>query len=412
MHNITLRQIGQYLLFAVTAYFGISMAVFPLVGGRAVDRWHLPYVETFDYIQTLDYPQLGGNWEVRNGALLQTVETDTDLMAVIPVDLQPDQPYRFQTHLDFRGGQHSGGLMFNLQQPNSRQQSQLVRFGSGQGLNYLIYGYFDEQGSFVTQGTTTPFELIQPVSGVDLGVKVGTDTYDVYLNNNLVASGVPLIYSGGQLALTTWFSQVAFDNISIDLLEVEAPPQFVATDVPQSGVIIAAFTDTFEDPSTESEWLSLGGNWTFESGTLIQSSPEGEDYSISHAAAYEQFILRVQFSHREGAGAGVLFNMPQTDSLHNAQIVRYQDENNLVWGYFDDEGIFQQQGSTPVMNPETSSRILEVATNGSSYGIMLDGRPITVGVPLHSTNGYIGLTTSNAIAAFEQVEIFTDTAGI
>src|SRR5690606_27802985 len=186
-------------------------------------------------------------------------------------------------------------------------------------------------------------------------------------------------------------------------------PQFVATDVPQSGVIIAAFTDTFEDPSTESEWLSLGGNWTFESGTLIQSSPEGEDYSISHAAAYEQFILRVQFSHREGAGAGVLFNMPQTDSLHNAQIVRYQDENNLVWGYFDDEGIFQQQGSTPVMNPETSSRILEVATNGSSYGIMLDGRPITVGVPLHSTNGYIGLTTSNAIAAFEQVEIFTDT---
>ena len=408
MHELNLRQIGQYLLIAVTAYFGINMAIFPMIGGGTTNRWHLPYAETFDYIQSLDYPQFGGHWEVQNGALLQTVETDTDLMAVIPVDLQPDQAYRFQTHLDFRSGQRSGGLLFNLQQPDSRQQSQLVRFGSEQGLNYLIYGYFDEQEQFVSQGTITPFDLTQAVSGVDLTVQVAAGSYQIQVNGNIVASDIPLIYEGGQLALTTWFSQVAFDNISIDLLESEAAPQFVATDVPQSGAIIAAFNDSFDDGSTQVDWMPLGGEWIFESGALIQSDPEGADYSISHAATYEQFILRVQFSHRHGAGAGVLFNMPQSDSLHNAQTVRYQDENNLVWGYFDTDGVFQEQGNTSIASSETNLHTLEVATNGSSYGIMLDGKPVTVGIPLHSTRGYIGLIASNTIAVFEQVELLTN----
>jgi hypothetical protein len=408
MRDIAFRHIGQYILIAVTAFFGINFAVFPLMGGNSLTQWHLPYAETFDYIQQLEYRPFGGHWEVQDGVLLQTVENDTDLMAVIPVQLDPGQPYRFQTKLDFRSGQYGGGLMFNLQDTNSRQQSQVVRFGSANGQSYLVYGYFDEQQAFVPQGTITPYDLAQTANGVDLAVQVAETTYDIFVNGSAVATEIPLAYAGGQLALTTWFSQVAFDNISIDLLTSEdSAPQFVATPVPQSGSIVAAFSDSFDGAASQNQWQPLKGSWTFEPGTLVQSNPKGVDYGISHEATYEQFILRVQFSHREGVGAGVMFNMPQADSLNDAQIVRYQDENNLVWGYFDSEGVFQQQGNLAVTAPETLSHILEIATNGSSYGIMLDGRPVTVGIPLHSTSGFIGLSASNTVAAFEQVELFT-----
>jgi hypothetical protein len=407
MHDISLRHIGQYLLIAVTAYFGINMAVFPLLDREALSPWHLPYTETFDYVHQLDYHQLGGHWQVQGGVLLQTVETGTDLMAVIPIQLQPEQAYRFQTHLDFRGGQHSGGLIFNLQQPNSRRQSQMVRYSSGQGQSYLVYGYFDERESFVSQGRIT--SLAQPVtSSVDLAVEVVEATYEVLVNGSPVASEIPLQYSGGQLALTTWYSQVAFDNISIDLLSSQTFAQPLAASVLQPATIITSFKDSFDDPSTQADWLPISGNWTFESGALVQSKVDGFDYAIAHPASSEQFILRAQFSHRQGAGAGVLFNMPLADRLRGAQIVRYFDENTLAWGYFDDDGIFQQQGKTPVTAPGMNAHILEVATNGSTYGITLDGKPVTAGIALHSPRGFIGLMASNTVVAFEQIELLTE----
>lgn len=408
MQDTSLRHIGPYFIIAVTAFFGINFAVVPLFRGNSSERWHLPYAETFDYVQQLDYPQFGGQWEIQDGVLLQTVENDADLMAVIPIELGPDQSYRFQTRLHFRSGQYGGGLMFNLQKGNSRQQSQIVRFGSANGQSYLIYGYFDPQAVFSPQGTITQFDLVQTASSIDLAVVVAENTYDIWVNGSAVASAIPLTYKGGQLALTTWFSQVAFDNIAIELLTEETTePRFVATQVPKSGTIGAAFSDSFDQANTQKMWTPLNGNWTFEPGMLVQSDLHSGGSSINYSGTYEQFILRVQFSHRMGAGAGALFNMPQADRLNNAHIVRYQDENKLIWGYFDAAGDLQVQGDMAVASSETLVHILEIATNGSSYGITLDGRPVTVGIPLHSTSGYFGLTTSNTIAAFEEVALFT-----
>ena len=53
-----------------------------------------------------------------------------------------------------------------------------------------------------------------------LEVRVTGETYAIGMDGTDVASAVPLLYHGPRLALTTWFSSVAFDDVSVD----EIPP--------------------------------------------------------------------------------------------------------------------------------------------------------------------------------------------
>ena len=61
--------------------------------------------------------------------------------------------------------------------------------------------------------------LVEPIgayeSQVQLTVQVRGDVYNVLQNDQVLLEGVPLVYSGGRMGLTTWNSAVEFDNIEV-----------------------------------------------------------------------------------------------------------------------------------------------------------------------------------------------------
>lgn len=366
-----------------------------------------PYHETFDQLDRLRYRQFGGVWQVRDAALVQSDASGTDLMAVIPLALSPDQPYRFSTRLRFVDGRQGGGLMFNLQHPDNRRQSHMVRLGTDdEGIRYLVYGSFDDRLNFVAQGSINNIDLPASADGnLQLDVQVDNDHYAILLNGNSVIDAVSLIYEGGYPALTTWFSAVAFDDVTITTEALSQAP--APTILPTSIVVDDAplLSDTFDDSSAASAWTMVSGTWTFEAGELHQTGLEGFDLAISHADIFSQYVLVTHLRHEQGVGGGVLFNMPQSDSTYGGQMVRYFENNVLAWGYFDESGAFVGQGSTAVTPPGQALHQLQVRVSEGRYAVTLDGVLLAENIPLISSQGHIGLTASQSSVAFEDVQV-------
>lgn len=415
----------------------------------------LPYYQTFDDLKRLDYRQFGGQWRLQDGALVQLNAQDTDLFAVLPnLTVTPDKPYYFSAKMRMLAGPNGGGLLFNLQHADNRQQSHLVRFGNADGQNYLVYGYFDEKLNFVAQGTLPPPELAPEVV---LGVAVHGAAYDVLVNGQPVVADIPLQYQGGHLALTTWFSSVAFDDVyatgavpalpvalggpaaqpatvvapeaaaappmqspgTTEVSAAAAPPvtepqaSLEYTDILTSAVDLFTtvgpaniyFAQPLGASADQSMWRALAGDWRWDADALVQTSVDGFDNAMVYANQFSEFGLRVQFQHRDGIGGGVLFNMPGVSAAKSGHLVRYVADNILAWGYFDERGIFQGQGSANVPAAGNGLHTFEVTAVGNVYAIRLDGEVVMQNIPLMIKQGRIGLTSSQSVVAFTRVEV-------
>jgi len=432
--SLPLSFLGKALALAFVMLVIANALLFFFYYGDTFTPLALLYQENFENLARLDYRQFGGQWRLRDNMLIQHDTKDTDLLAVVPLALPPDQQYQFGVRLKVLQGPKGGGLMFNLQQPDSRRQSHLVRFGSGDGNDYLVFGYFDENLQFVAQGSLPPPDISQ---GVELAVAVHGETYDVLVNGRPQQQEIPLQYKGGNVALTTWFSSVAFDDLSVTALAqapapvaatgesaptpatapvVANPPAIVNTPVtnaPAEAPVQVApatgqnqyFTEQFAGNADQTLWTPLTGDWHFEEGALVQQNPDGYDYSISRAGVFVRYALSVHFRHRQGIGGGLLFNMPNGDTKRNGHLVRYFEDNTLAWGYFDNENVFTGQGYAAVDPPGDQLHTLQVIVGDTAYTILLDNRMIAENVPLVSTGGHIGLTASKSIVAFEEVII-------
>ncbi|MEZ4668493.1 MAG: hypothetical protein R3E39_11300 [Anaerolineae bacterium] len=414
MKDVSLRYLVKCVLVALTAYAGLNGAAFLFLFGNALQPLQLPYSEDFEQVDRLRYRQFGGLWKVQDGALLQSIENDSDLMAVLPVRILPEQSYHLETHITFRSGNSGGGLMFNLEHPDNRREGHMVRFGADAGSTYIVYGYFDELVNFTSQGGGA-FDFTSSPDGVVLAVEVIGDHYTITVNDQTAAVDVPVLYHGDNLALTTWFSQVAFDDVTVRTLEPVVPAAIVNTPVPEfiaqaaTPVIVnsltTGFSTRFDAAVDQSKWQPISGNWMFEPGALVQTQGEGYDHSITYLEPFSQYSLTARFNQRAGSGGGVLFNMPQADSQAGAHMVRYFPDNQLVWGYFDANLMFQGQGNATIAEPGVTSHQLQVHTNGSTYDIQLDGQAVANDIPLTSRGGYVALTSSTSIVAFEQLDI-------
>lgn len=426
---LSLSFLGWSVAFAVAVWIGLNLILFTVLYGDTFKPLTLPYSEDFDQLRRLDYRQFGGTWRINDGKLIQKETKAADLLAVIPLVLPRNQPYQWGAHLEILKGPNGGGLVFNLQHPDSLQQSQIVRFGADKGRNYLVYGYFDEKLTFVQQGSLAPPDISQ---GVDLVVFVHKKTYDILVNSQVVQRDIPLHYNGGRVALTTWFSSVAFDDVSIipvmpqpvSLENATAQPAPAAAIVTKTMALTTAiqssnslsterastapnrfFDEKFASDVNQAQWTPVSGEWRFEPGALVQQKADGYDYSTLYATQFAQFSALVRFRHQKGSGGGVLFNMPDVGSKKNGHMVRYFENNLLVWGYFDAKGVFVGQGNLKVAAPGDQAHTLEIMADNATYRILLDNQLVTENMPLMNKQGYIGLTASQSVVAFEEVKV-------
>lgn len=400
------------------------------------------YVSDFDQAPGgAGWVPFSGDWQVSQGELVQADPSAQD--TGIGYEGGAFESYVLQTTLRNLVGV-GGGVLFNMPSPYQRNGAHIVRFSDQ--ADALFWGYFDDAGAFTRQG----FAEIDP-PGADphqIQVFIGETGYDVFLDGDLLARDVPLQRSSGHIGLTTSQSSIGyalvevfplFGGTPVALVQPAAPeaaltpspaaspPQTptpaptpratralpAATPLAAGGNAIArgdaaSFTGAFTGTLASAGWRPIGGRWRFEDGSLVQADAAGFDQGIVYTGqAFRDYSFATDLTHLQGNGGGVLFNMPYTDRLAGAHMVRYSDRRpgGIFWGYFDETGKFVGQGYATVDPPANGPHNLRVVSGDSTYSIYLDDRLLVDGVPLQQDFGYVGLVTTQTAAAFDSARV-------
>lgn len=418
--------LAGFALLALNLGLYLRLSADPLANVEFIE---LPYTETFDTlndISELPYESFGGDWEIRDSSLVQISTTGNDLGTLIPINAPEDLAYQFGVDMRYLSGTMGGGLIFNAQQIASRQKSHMIRFNVDNNELYLIFGYFDDESNFFGQGSVKLGIAPTSQDVHRVGVIVQNNTYAITVDQQEIITNIPQQYHGGFAGLITSNSQVVFDNVSVTAIDsvpaitpeatpiVETvgtvPTANPTTDFEGNGALM--FSDSFDVASGgDSPWIPFSGNWVFDNGALVQQQFDGYDLGIGHQSQFGDMLLRVNFEHREGQGAGILFNMPQPDTKNGAEMVRYvPDADFIVWGNFDENGAFNAGGSAPVPDPSTASHVLEIITADGRFTVRLDGQIVAENISIQSGSGHIGLTSAQSVVAFTAVEVFSTNA--
>ena len=456
-----------------------------------------------------------GEWEISEGELVQANPAAQD--AGIGYEGSSFEDYVVQANFRHLTGV-GGGLLFNMLSPYQASSAQVVRFSDQS--DSLFWGYFDDEGQFTRQG----FANVEP-AGMELRqlrVFVGAGSYDVYLDQKLMARAVPVHLTsdttlgegtgdegaaeeatvgrvGGHIGLITSRSSVAYTLVEVFPLLNNTPltnvnasdpatPEPVASAPAASGdqtplpatpepaqsasaspsptpsasptssapeeqesniwnllptvtptpvrsgagtpIVTATVrvTDTllpddsdlilagqsalwegdFRGSLSSAGWRPLAGAWRISNGSLVQDDSLGFDLAVAYTRnAFQDYTYTATFAHRDGNGAGILFNMPYRDQLNGAHMVRYSDRRpgGIFWGYFDEQGRFVGQGYANVSPPGDARHTLHVVSGVTTYDVYLDDFLLAADLPLMQNYGYVGLITVQSSAEFIRTQV-------
>ena len=193
-------------------------------------------------------------------------------------------------------------------------------------------------------------------------------------------------------------------NILIFFLFIrpEPPAAMEALPPPNAPVEVAAVAgdNLLADPAA---WLAVAGEWQPADGMVTALAVDLYDF----AYLYQQPVAQAQFGarirHNQGIGGGLLFHAADSSTARGAHMVRFYDDTSIVWGFFDEAGVFQGQGSAPVAALGAGPHTLEVMSDGATYAIRVDDVLVVQGVPVRTQGDFFGLTASQSEAVFEMV---------
>lgn len=404
----------------------------------------LVYVSDFDSKPGgAGWVPFSGEWKISQGELVQANPAAQD--AGIGYQGGAFENYVLRVSLRHLIGL-GGGLLFNMASPYQLNDAHMVRYSDQ--TNSLFWGYFDAAGMFVRQGAQA---LPDPGNELrQIRVYSGEGSYDIFVDDRLVAHDVPLQRTHGHIGLITSRSSVAytlveafplFDNTPLVLVKTDErqptprPPAaqaspkvqataktvVTATPVPATTPLVAnsplitsgsakPWRSVFRGDLRASGWQVISGQWRFADQALIQDDTSGYDLSVVYTDhAFRNYALEVALSHRSGNGAGVLFNMPYTNRLTGAYMFRYSDRRpgGVFWGYYDETGKFVGQGYANVDPPGTNRHVIRIVSGDTTYSIFLDGILLAGDIPIINGQnfGYIGLITARSTSVFESVSV-------
>ncbi len=443
---------GQRMIENRPLFYQNGMVGFYALGSAVFDTYKLTAAENQnpgDMVYTSDFDlepggagwvPISGAWQIASQQMVQSDPTFTD--AAIGYETSVFENYTMRATFNHLDGQGAGAL-FNMPSPYAINGAHLVRYSDE--TDAMIWGYYDSQGVFTRQG----FVDASP-AGKDahtLQVFSGVDSYDIFLDEDMIARDVPLMSRQGAVGLVTSRSSAAFSYVEVFPLfgttsdPVAAMTQATATRQPTGTPTTPTITPTsavtqqptgvvaltpvvidavgggdspyhgvFNGKLSDAGWKILNGDWKFQDGSFVQARADGYDFAAVYTkTAFEHYSIQTGFAHVEGSGAGILFNMPDTDRLAGASMVRYSDrrDNAIVWGYFDKTGVYKNQGYADVPNAGADRHTLRVVGGEESYSIYLDDRLIVQAAPYESgyNAGFFGLVTSRSHVIYDEVAV-------
>lgn len=378
-------------LISVALVFFVALQKF-LKPSQPITTYTLPYIQNFDEVDLKHWFTDSGVWTLRTGTLLQTIGGEEAGQLHIPLKVPADAPYHASVFITLKKDSRNVGVSFNAQYPNLIAKQHIVYISRvNADTLQLVSGYVDPTGAFVTQAqvplsvNTTEFRL---------DVYVYSNTYLVQVNGQNLIENRPLFYKNGMLGFYA-LGPAIFDTFKVTAAEDQNPGNMV-------------YTSDFDQTPGGAGWVPISGTWQIISKQMTQSDATISDATIGYeTSTFQNFTLQATFNQLSGQGAGVLFNMPSPYAINGSQVVRYSDEtDSLIWGYYDEQGIFNRQGFAGVSPSGTAVHTLQIFSGDNSYDILLDDQMLARQVALHNTQGAVGLITSHASAGFTSVEVY------
>jgi hypothetical protein len=155
-----------------------------------------------------------GTWVVKNGRFHQTGSTAYDQGASL--DLKPTGQFVISVKTRAEGGATGGGLFFNMQSRDNRNNCQMVRVDP----EMVLYGYEDAKGDFQPTGVVNT--TLDNSREYTLSVVVDNDlgAYSVLLDGKVVGRNAPLRFYSGYVGLQSSLAN-SFDDFSVRLPTAE-----------------------------------------------------------------------------------------------------------------------------------------------------------------------------------------------
>lgn len=149
-----------------------------------------------------------GNWRISDGDMTQSDPAVFD--AGIGYESSTFQNYTLRATLQHTTGV-GAGVLFNMPSPYQLGGAQVVRFSDE--TDAIVWGYYDNQNNLIRQG----FKSIEApgTAAQNLQVFSGDNSYDLYLNEQLIARSVPLTSTQGHVGLITSRSAAAFSQVEV-----------------------------------------------------------------------------------------------------------------------------------------------------------------------------------------------------
>lgn len=398
----------------------------------------LPYSESFNDATNIDRWFIqGGEWVIRDEALMQAADGVELGQIFIPQWLEEAQVYRLTIQIEMSDSTQAAGISFNAQYPQIYSLQHRVLVTRNGDRFEVVAGYMDALEGFIPQvkvPLSSNAQRSQSLQTFRLDLLVDENVYHVRVDGQTVIYKRPLFYHGGLVGIVAVDGPSTFDNITLVAVEkVSVDPistpavdsddeaRAVAEHTPEAPELpMAASPSTISDSrgsysslgvngqtAFDGSWIPFSGDWQVEAGSIIQLNPNGYDLGIGYEdGAFQSFVLEVSLAHLQGRGGGVLFNMPTPYQLNGAHMVRYSDRADAIfWGYYDDDLTFIGQGYAKLSAPRQTSHTFRVVSTETMYNIYLDDQLVVRDVPLHRNSGYIGLITSQSSVVYDWVEV-------
>ncbi len=454
-------------------FYTLGPAIFDTFKLTAADNpnpGNLVYTSDFDQDPGgAGWVPFAGTWKIADK---QMVQSDPIIInAGMGYESSSFQNFTLRATFNHLSGQ-GAGVLFNMPSPYQINGAHLVRYSDE--TDSIIWGYFDPNSGFNRQG----YVPVAPAGSGPHTLQIfsGDTSYDLFLDDQLLARDVPLQSKQGNIGLVTSAASAGFSLVEVyPLFGVTGDPTGQLTPVSAAGTASPAakpkstkpgptkpgptetgpakpsatkvsptkkpastvvagtqnspkgsptvitpagatvggqspYHGTFTGKLADQDWVAISGDWRFQDGNFVQTRTDGYDLTTIYTkTAFKNFSYQVGLTHQQGSGAGLLFNLPNNDRLTGGSMVRYSDkrDNALIWGYFDANGVYKNQGYAEVNHAGTDHHTLRVTSGDQSYSIYLDDRLVVQSVPFISkqNNGYIGLLTSVASVTYDEVSV-------
>jgi len=177
----------------------------------------------------------------------------------------------------------------------------------------------------------------------------------------------------------------------------------LANTAPQSFPFVESF-----DQTASQRWQPFAGTWTFEPGAARQTDSGYDCGAAIDVTPEGPFYLAIRFKPDSNFnGAGLFFALPTLDKKHGGMMVRCDPGGRILWGWFDNNGVFNYHGDVMYDDDGDTEQELAIVVDPDklAFNILHHGQRITTNIRTFHANGRVGMQTSGGPHTITRFEV-------